>query len=88
MSENEQESHADEIEEKADESVRKRLQLDFSDKAYEKLNLLKQKADVKTNAELVRNALRLFEWFLEQKEENAKIHVVRGNEAKEVELIF
>jgi len=88
MSENKEGSYAEETETKPNASERRRLQLDFSEKAFEKLNLLKEKADVKTNAELVRNSLRLYEWFLSQKEENARIQVVKGDEAKEVELIF
>ncbi len=86
MSEIEQENHTGSG--ISTESVRRRLQLDFSEKAFNKLNELKDKADVRTNAELVRNALRLYEWFLEQRDEDAKIHVVKGSEAKEVELIF
>lgn len=69
-----------------EESVRRRLQLDFSEKAYKTLTELKEKADVKTNAEVVRNALRLYEWFLDQK--GAKIHIVRDDSVKEVELVF
>jgi hypothetical protein len=82
------ENHAEDDATQPEENIRRRLQLDFSEKAYKTLSELKLKADVKTNAEVVRNALRLYEWFLEQKEQKAKIHVVKGDVAKEVELIF
>jgi hypothetical protein len=71
-----------------EESTRQRVQLDFSPEAYNRLTALRKKAEARTNAELVRNALRLYEWFLEQKDKERKIHVVDGDNVKEVELVF
>lgn len=67
---------------------RHRLQLDFSQEAYERLAQIKEKSEARTNAEVVRNALRLYEWFLDLKRKNAKIHVVEGDAVKEVEFLF
>ena len=64
------------------------LQLDFSQEAYERLAQIKEKSEARTNAEVVRNALRLYEWFLDLKQKNAKIRVVEGDTVKEVEFLF
>ncbi|KKN31047.1 hypothetical protein LCGC14_0827970 [marine sediment metagenome] len=70
------------------ERSRHRLQLDFSSEAYARLLEIRTKADASSNAEIVRNALRLYEWFLEQRESNSKIHVITGDVVKEVEMVF
>jgi hypothetical protein len=77
-------SHA--VEESA--PTRHRVQLDFSFEAYERLLALRSKSGVRTNAELVRNALRLFEWYLRIREEGQKIQLVKDNEIREVEIVF
>jgi hypothetical protein len=69
-------------------SGRQRLQLDFSPEAFGQLQQLRATADVKTNAEVVRNALRLYGWFLEQKKNNYRIQIAKDDSVKEVELIF
>jgi hypothetical protein len=70
------------------EEQRHRVQLDFSAQAYEKLVELRKKSDLKSNAEVVRNALRLYEWFLQQKREGYALQIVRNDEAKEIEFVF
>ena len=70
------------------EEKEKRLQIDFSPAAYQSLLHLREKAGSRTLAEVVRNALRLYEWFLEQKEQGYKIHLIKDNQVKEVELMF
>ncbi len=67
---------------------RRRVQLDFTQEAYERLIKLRKEADLKTNAELVRNALRLYDWFLEQRNAGYKIHLVKDEKVKEVEIVF
>lgn len=67
---------------------RHRLQLDFSPEAYKRLIELRKRTEARTNAELVRNALRLYEWYLNTRDYGSKIHLVRDNEVKEVEIIF
>lgn len=68
--------------------TRHRLQLDFSPGAYKRLRELRDKADARSNADLVRNALRLYEWYLNAKLENYKINLVKNGETKEVEIMF
>jgi hypothetical protein len=69
-------------------SNRRRLQLDFSPEAFERLALIRKKAGTNSNAELVRNALRLYDWYLDQKQEGYKLQLVKGSEAKQVEIVF
>jgi hypothetical protein len=70
------------------ESGRQRVQLDFSPEALERLKAIKEMAGAKTNAEVVRNAIRLYEWFLRQMQENYKLQLVKDNKVKEVEIIL
>lgn len=72
----------------APEVGRQRVQLDFTPEALERLRQIKEMADAKTNAEVVRNALRLYEWFLRQKQENYKFQLVKDNMVKEVEIVL
>lgn len=67
---------------------RQRVQLDFTPEALERLRQIKDMAEAKTNAEVVRNALRLYEWFLRQKQENYKLQLVKDNMVKEVEIVL
>jgi len=70
------------------ELPRQRVQLDFTPEAFERLQEIKEIADVKTNAEVVRNAIRLYDWFLQQKRADYKFQLVKDNRVKEVELIL
>lgn len=67
---------------------RQRVQLDFSPAAFERLAQIKKLADAKTNAEVVRNALRLYEWFLQQKRDDYKLQLVKNDHVKEIELVL
>lgn len=68
---------------------RQRIQIDFSPTAMRVLAQIKMRSGASTNAEVVRNALRLYDWFLGQKLEGAKIHVVSPDgSAREVEFMF
>jgi hypothetical protein len=68
--------------------ARQRLQLDFSPEAFARLQDIKDMSDAKTNAEVVRNALRLYEWFLRQRRDDFQFHLVKGDTVKEVELVL
>ena len=70
------------------ESGRQRVQLDFTPEALERLREIKEMAEAKTNAEVVRNALRLYEWFLKQRRENYTFQLVKDNKVKEVEIVL
>lgn len=65
-----------------------RLQIDLSPEAKKRLNELRRLAEAHTNVEVIRNSLRLYEWFLRQQKDGYKFHLVKDDVAKEVELIF
>ncbi len=67
---------------------RRRLQLDFSPEAFERLHRIRERSEAATNAEVVRNALRLYDWFLEQRARNTRLQVVDGDTVKEIEILF
>ena len=47
-----------------DTKNKERLQFDFTPESLERLDRMKEQAQASTRAEVVRNALRLYEWFL------------------------
>jgi hypothetical protein len=53
-----------------------RVQFDFSSDALQRLDNLKAKTDAATRAETVRNALRLYEWFVSVVGPNDTIEVI------------
>ena len=67
---------------------RHRLQLDFSPEAYERLLRIRERSEAATNAEVVRNALRLYDWFLDQRHRNARLQLVEDDSVKEIEILF
>ena len=69
-------------------TARHRIQLDFSPESYARLLALRENSEARTNAELVRNALRLFEWYLKTKDEGYQIQLAKDDEVKIVEIVF
>ena len=67
---------------------RHRLQIDFSPEAYERLMRIRERSEAATNAEVVRNALRLYDWFLDQRTRNSRLQMVEGDTVKEIEVLF
>jgi hypothetical protein len=80
--------HAKAAENGSDEDGRRRLQIDFSPKAYKQLLSLRRAVEVKTNTELVRMALRLLEWFLKARMDGFRVQLVKDDVVKEVEIMF
>jgi hypothetical protein len=54
---------------------RLRVQLEFSEDAFLRLEALRQAKDAPTRAEVIRSALRIYEWLLEQSEAERIIEV-------------
>jgi hypothetical protein len=48
------------------ENAKQRIQFDFTADSMKRLEDLKEKTDATTKAEVVRNALKLYEWFVTQ----------------------
>jgi hypothetical protein len=67
---------------------RQRVQLEFTQEAFDRMLQIKEMANATTNAEVVRNALRVYEWFLRQKAENNRLQLVKDNQVREVELML
>lgn len=47
-------------------TTKQRVQFDFSPEALKRLEDLKEQTDASTKAEVVRSALKLYEWFVSQ----------------------
>lgn len=57
----------------------RRVQLDFTDEGYDRLQKVKELAKKQTNAAVIRNGLSLYEWLLEVKEKNGVVIVKYPN---------
>jgi len=56
-----------------------KVQFDFTPEALQRLENLKQTVDSSTKAEVVRNALKLYEWFATQVDPNAIVEIKDQN---------
>ncbi len=66
-----------------------RLTLDFTHASFDALEKIRLRAHATSNGELIRDALRVFEWFLRLREEGRSLQVVTKTEGKEhVEIVF
>jgi Arc/MetJ-type ribon-helix-helix transcriptional regulator len=68
--------------------VTKRIQLDLSDAAIARIDSLVEKTEAASYAEVVRNALRLYEWAIEAGGEKARMVVTRDDGITEIVRIF
>ena len=64
-----------------------RVQLDFSEEAFEELNSLQEKTNASSRAEVVRNALGVLKWATKNLREGNKI-VVERKDGTHVEVEF
>ena len=64
-----------------------RLQFDLSGEQLEQLDALKDRAHAVTRAELVRDALRIYNWLLEQRDAGYELELRKGRKVKSVELL-
>ena len=70
-------------------SGRQRLQMDFSAEAFKRLEEIRVMSHAGSKAEVVRNAIRLYDWYLSAvKQRNAILQVVDGTTTRQVELVF
>lgn len=54
-----------------------RIRFEFPPDAFDRLNRMKEKTDSASYAELVRNALRVYEWLIEQEKAGYEIGLVK-----------
>jgi hypothetical protein len=70
------------------ESKTQRVQIEFSPEAANRLREIKQLADATSNADVLRNALRFYDWFLRQQQDGWNLQLRRGDAIREVEIVF
>ena len=58
---------------------KQRIQFDFSTEALQRLEDLKDKVDASTKAEVIRNALKLYEWLVSQADSDHIIEIKDQN---------
>ena len=72
----------------AGQEERQRLEFDFSRQAVESLDALKDKRGAESRAEVIRHALALLDWLHEETSKGYAIHLVKGEEVREIDLIY
>ncbi len=61
---------------------KERVQFDFAPEALQRLDEIKEKTEATTRAEVVRNALKLYEWIVNEVDPDSTIKVFdKNNEA-------
>ena len=74
---------------KRNQSESKRIQFEFSADALERMERLKEKTHSRSYAELIRDALRAYEWMVDEKEAGNDVGAIRGKEiVNVVKLLF
>lgn len=67
----------------------KRIQFEFPPDAVERLDRIKQETNSGSYAELVRNALRVYEWIVEAQKKGYEIGLVKDEHlVKTVEFLY
>jgi hypothetical protein len=66
-----------------------RLQVDFTPESFQHLStIMRQRAHARSNKEVARKALRLYDWYLDQIAQGKQLLLVKGDEVKAVELLL
>jgi hypothetical protein len=64
-----------------------RVQLDFDDDSYGQLQRLKERSGSRTNAELIRDAMSLYDWVLSKRELGWHFQIERAGEVVRLEML-
>ena len=56
-------------------TTKQRVQFDFSPEALKRLETMQERLDAATKAEVVRNALKLYEWFITQIDQDSTVEI-------------
>jgi len=56
-------------------TMKQRVQFDFSIEALKRLETIQERLDAATKAEVVRNALKLYEWFITQIDQDSTVEI-------------
>jgi hypothetical protein len=57
------------------ENGKQRIQFDFTLESLKRLDNLKEKTEASTKAEVIRNALKLYEWFVMQVDPSSTVEI-------------
>lgn len=67
-------------------SKKQRIQFDLTPQALKALDELKDISQATTRAELIKNSLRLFAWFLEKRIDGYDLLLRKGKDVEKIEL--
>jgi len=67
------------IESQSSRKGKERVQLDFSPESLERLEQLKETVGASTRAEVIRQALRLYEWFIYETDSRSMIQITNSD---------
>ena len=56
-------------------TTKQRVQFDFSPEALKRLETMQEQLEAATKAEVVRNALKLYEWFITQIDQDSTVEI-------------
>ena len=65
-----------------------RLQFDFNDEALKEIDALREETGLPTRAELIRHALKFFQWTLNEKKNGSSVLLEKNNKTREVIFPF
>ena len=68
--------------------IRKKIVIDLSPEAYKCLQTLRQRSEATSNAGVIKNALRFYDYLMEQKQLGGTIQIVTKKGVKDVEFLF
>lgn len=66
----------------------KRIQLLFSQAAYAELEEIRHQAKLANRSDVIRNAVRLYKWYMDQMQDGYSLQLEKDNRVKQVELLF
>ena len=67
---------------------KQRVAIEFSTEAFERLNQIREVAGASSNAEVIRDALRVYDFLLNNRKNGWAIHLVKDKYVKELELLL
>ncbi len=69
-------------------SERLKVQVEFTPEAHAQFQEMKKLSGARSKVATIRNALRVFFWFLRQRADGWKLHISKDGTVKEVDLMM
>lgn len=70
------------------QNERLRLQLEFGPETADRLTKIRALSGCKTNAEAIRNALRIYQWLLEQQHDGYEVQLSKDGTVKVIQFMY